>query len=260
MSRVVRDPERRRILGPLMRLAAASPVTVAGVAERLGVPPGDVEAIARQLLEDELLVVIDAEREATPVTVAGKGELADGIVALLTSDMGDHVAKEELDVDGGDIGAARDGVVVLALDARRPALEHEFNVWAAEAGQSFMRVALDGDEALIGPLVVPGKTACLNCFDMQDEATRQFPYDYVAYKDALDSGAAPRSSATTCAVAASFAARAVIALDSGGWGFLAERVIRVNFDTLEVTTDRILQFPRCPVCVRTRHEPRHTFL
>lgn len=258
-SKVVRDPDRRRLLVPLLQLVRSGPLPVAGMAEALGAHESDVESLVEQLAEERILLAVGDQRSRR-VLVAGDGGVARSLAELLRSDGIATVDITSLLGDDADLDEIATDLLVFCSDVRHPSLEHELNLWAMERGTPFMRVCTDGDEVLVGPIVLPGQTACLNCYDVQDEATRNFRFDYLTYKKALDDGSRPLSSARAQALAAGYAATAVADIDGSGWSFLVERVIHVNLSNLEITTDRIFRIPRCPVCIRHRADLRHTFL
>jgi ribosomal protein S12 methylthiotransferase accessory factor len=151
--------------------------------------------------------------------------------------------------------------VVVATDHLRPALSHAFNTWAAEMSRPWLNVTTDGTELLVGPIVVPGQTACFNCLEIQDEATRQYRHDFLVYKDAIERDGSLAAVSTPAAyLAASWAALAVAQFEQSGPCFLVDRLLRIDLDRLDVVAQRVFALPRCPVCARTRHDLRHAFL
>jgi bacteriocin biosynthesis cyclodehydratase domain-containing protein len=164
-----------------------------------------------------------------------------------------------LDADLGDLlSGAR--LAVVAIDGMRPGLSHAVNEAAAEAGVPWLNVAADGPELLVGPIVVPGLTACFNCFEVFDESGRQHRHDFLIYKDALRDGRPIPVPPTRAYLAAAWAAQGIEQFVRDGRGFLVERVLRVDTERMEVISERVFQLPRCPLCSRGRPELRHTFL
>jgi bacteriocin biosynthesis cyclodehydratase domain-containing protein len=149
---------------------------------------------------------------------------------------------------------------VVAPDGLRPGLSHAVNEAAAELGVPWLNVAVDGTELLVGPIVIPGLTACFNCFEICDEAGRQHRNDFLIYKDHVSEDRGIPVQAPHAYLAAAWAAEGIVQFAREGRSFLVERVLRVDTERLEVISQRVFQLPRCPVCSRRRPELRHTFL
>ena len=285
-SRVIRDEGRRRMLTRLV-FDIVEPVAVDQVL--LGYPgrEQDVQSIL-ELLEQEGLVrrtgvngvsIGSTEAEDTDADLTGPVRiLGDGLIATVLADLlRAEGQKVELLLDAPehsdstpdadlldrcfdeDLDGSR--LIVVAVDHLRPALSHAINEWAAANGQPWMHLTTDGDELLIGPIVVPGSTACFNCLEIQDEAGRGLRNDFLAYKDRLRRERhRPSIPAAVGHLAAAWAALAIDELTQGGRSFLIERLLRLDTDRWDVITQQVFQIPRCPVCIRTRPDPRHTFL
>lgn len=260
-SVVVRDPDRRRLLVRVVERLGAGPCSPKEVADQLACPVDDVTSLVDQLVESVIAEVV-VERARSVVVVVGSGRTAALLEhSLRTDDLVEVQQVESVDdVPDIDDAARARTLVALTTDVRHPGGEQDLSLWAMETDVAILRTCLDGDEALIGPIVVPGQSACLNCFDIQDEATRSFRFDYLAYKRALDRDGGPCSTHRAQLVAAGYAAIAIADRAASGWGFLVERVVHVNTGTLELSTDRVFRVPRCPVCLRHRADLRHTFL
>jgi bacteriocin biosynthesis cyclodehydratase domain-containing protein len=186
----------------------------------------------------------------------------EGIAATLV-EVAPGTADEEdaVIVDVIERAAAEGELLVLATTHLRPALSLRVNELAIERGVTVLHVCLDGPEARIGPVVVPGVTACYACWESQDEGSRHLRHDFLAYKDRL--ARVPSETEARPAVvhlAAAWAALAAHPAASGRGSFLHGRSLRVETERSEVVSHRILQLPRCPVCSRARHDLRHAFL
>lgn len=271
MSRVVRDPDRRRVIEPLLAGLSDMPHSVDDLRGRVGGEIDDLGDLLEQLEAAGVVESVDPVSRLLRVTVIGDGAIAHQLESLLgeefeittlggdsadLDEIQDLLADDELDTD----------LVVLAIDNYRPALELAANSAVAVGGHPLLRVTVDGDHCLVGPLIVPGQSACLNCLDIQDEASRHFRHDFIVYKDHADLEAISSDDGPTlldtiaASTAASIAAAGLMAARDKRWGFLFERVVRVDLGRFDVTTDRLFALPRCPVCLRTRAELRHTFL
>ena len=160
------------------------------------------------------------------------------------------------------------GFVLVALERYSPSVLHAANRAALAAGRPWMSVYFDGSEAVIGPIYVPGDTACYNEFEIQNEACIARQDDYHVYKDSLTSPAAPTDDRRVpdpvlppfLAIASGWATTAALPFMSGGKSFLLERAVHIDFERVEIDYQDILRLPRCPACSPTRPAYRHTFL
>ena len=160
------------------------------------------------------------------------------------------------------------GFVLVALERFSPSVLHAANRAALATGRPWMSVYFDGSEAVIGPIYVPGDTACYNEFEIQNEACIVRQDDYHVYKESLT---APNASAGCprvpdpvlppfLAIASGWATAAALPFLSGGKSFLLERAVHVDFERAAIDYQNILKLPRCPACSPARPAYRHTFL
>lgn len=193
---------------------------------------------------------------ATQLTELGVGsvpQLTAGTSGLEAPD-GDARLADLL--DGTDL-------VVLALDGFRPSLLHRLNRAAVAAGRPWLPVYADGSELIVGPIVVPGESACYNEHEIQHESSRALRHEYQIYSEELARRTAddlPPLLAPYAALAASWAAIGIAPYLIDGASFLVGRAIRIDLERLEITQEHILRLPRCPVCTEQRPSFRHPFL
>ncbi|MFI8484825.1 TOMM precursor leader peptide-binding protein [Streptomyces rubrogriseus] len=288
-SRVLRDDGRHRVLGPLLR-AFAEPRLPDDVVGRFA-DRADKEQLAGlvgQLADDGVLVPEDAGLlamhdslrdgspvrglEQTTVGLVGGGSVATQLRAQLTElGVGEVSAPAAgtAGLDGADgdeqLAGLLDGtdLLVLALDGLRPALLHRLNRAAVAAGRSWLPVYADGSELIVGPLVVPGESACYNEHEIQHESSRALRHEYQLYSEELSRRTAddlPPLLAPYAAIAASWAAIGAVRYLVDGASFLVGRALRIDMERLEVTQEHVLRLPRCPVCTEQRPSFRHPFL
>ena len=156
------------------------------------------------------------------------------------------------------------GFVLVALERFSPSVLHAANRAALAAGRPWMSVYFDGSEAVIGPIYVPGDTACYNEFEIQNEACIARQDDYHVYKDSLAPTDEPRVTDPVLppflAIASGWATAAALPFMTGGKSFLLERAVHVDFERAEIDYQDVLRLPRCPACAPARPAYRHTFL
>lgn len=160
------------------------------------------------------------------------------------------------------------GFVLVALERFSPTVLHAANRAAIAAGRPWMSVYFDGSEAAIGPLYVPGDTACYNEFEIQNEACIARQDDYHVYKESLTPPDASTEVARVpdpvlppfLAVASGWATIGLLQFLFEGKSFLLERAVHVDFERVTIDCQNILRLPRCPACTPGRPGYRHTFL
>jgi thiazole/oxazole-forming peptide maturase SagC family component len=152
--------------------------------------------------------------------------------------------------------------VVVALEWASPTVLHEANQVALAMGKPWMSVYVDGSEALIGPLYVPGETICYNEFEIQNEAAVSLHDDFLLHKETLvaDTGSAHLVHPAFLSVISGWAATAALSFLCSGKTYVVGRCVRIDFERFAVDYQDILRLPRCPACAPQRPGYRHTFL
>lgn len=200
----------------------------------------------------------------------GGGGDGDGTFAAEAAGAG-HPAVERLDggLEGPEGEKALESLlddsdlVVLALDGFRPSVLHRLNRTAVAAGRPWLPVYADGSELIVGPLVVPGESACYNEHEIQHESSRALRREFQIYSEELSDRTVddlPPLLPPYASIAASWAAIGITSFLTDGSSFLVGRAIRVDFERLEITQEHVLRLPRCPVCTEHRPSFRHPFL
>lgn len=272
-SKVIRDDARRGLLAGVVQTLRTTQ-RVEDVVAALDADADAVSEIVDLLREhDVLLRAPDADTAAAApaATVLGHGPLLHAVHRLLDEEglattlapvePADAATEDAVVLAAVERAAAEGELLVLATTHLRPGLSLRVNELGVEHRVPVLHVCLDGPEARIGPVVVPGQTACYACWETQDEGSRHLRHDFLAYKDRLER--VPSEAHARPAVvhlAAAWAALAARDAASGRSTFLHGRSVRIETERSEVVGHRILQLPRCPVCSRARHDLRHAFL
>jgi bacteriocin biosynthesis cyclodehydratase domain-containing protein len=146
-----------RVLSAPLRARLAAELATASLAN------GDGDGGARTL----------ARRLATQVRVFGRGRVADGVSGLLTAAGAGRMLSDGEDGDAARAAPAGGGARRAAGPGPRPDLailvgRHPLDLRAALMRAQVPHLSASADEAIgvVGPLVVPGRTACLTCLDL----------------------------------------------------------------------------------------------
>ena len=153
--------------------------------------------------------------------------------------------------------------VLVAWESFSPTLFHAANEASVESGVPWMLAYLDGSEAVLSPLFVPGESGCYHEFEIQSEAAILLKDEYLLYKEDLrDSGAATEALPFPpyLQVAAGFATTLALRYLVSNQAPTSARAVRIDFERLGVDYVDVLKLPRCPACGSQRSAYRHLFL
>lgn len=205
------------------------------------------EALAAARRDGPSPAAVLARLRSSCVAVAGDAALAEDVArSLLAAGVGAvrSVAWDSVALDG-----VCDMAVAVAAAGELPALR----AWSRnriEDGVCWLALPpFDGRLAPVGPLVVPGETACFECYELRRAANS----DCRDELRSVECGAVPaRSAAPVDALVAATAAIVVLRRLAG-----LDLVTPGAFYALELsmplslTLHRILRVPRCPACSPT---------
>jgi bacteriocin biosynthesis cyclodehydratase domain-containing protein len=130
-----------------------------------------------------------------------------------------------------------------------PALR-ALNAHAVRAGIPFLAAALVDHVGLVGPLVVPGESACLECARARENANAADPVLFRAagehaFVGQLVTGFHPAMPAMVADVAAMELTKFLSAALPNG---LVGKLIEIDLSAPAMSVRRVLKVPRCPVC------------
>lgn len=127
--------------------------------------PEWIDWLVDQLTAAGLMSPSDAVRIA-PLAVVGTGALAEAVLDSLTR-TGLHVVRAEPAALAGDetaIASAVPELVILASEAAEP--DRALTDALFRSGRPHLVVRLEPDRAVVGPLVMPGRSPCVRCQDL----------------------------------------------------------------------------------------------
>ncbi len=142
------------------------------------------------------------------------------------------------------------GLLVATSDFGEQQALRDLNEYCIKFRQAFLPVVLRDVIGYVGPLIVPGETACLECLRGRqnsnlDDAARYRLAEAAAFEGQEVAGHHP-------VMASILGDLAVLELTRYLGGVLpgarAGQLLEVNLLDYRITTRRILKLPRCPVC------------
>lgn len=284
-SEVVRDTEHHGVLRALLE-RLNEPASLEGLVAEGTLDGTPVEALADalQYLERRGVIVdaaltpsesyartigrVTGDHEVDPVVLAGAGALAQRLRDRLGAELGDAptgMRTHPAAADGDALRAAMSGAElwVLALDEPSPTALHAVNDAAIETGTAWMPVQMDGSEGIIGPVCLPGETACYLEFELQTESASRGIETLLELKEhrrRAEPRLSPWRAPHHVDIVGGLAVEAVLSFMRTGACFALERALRFDFERSQLDTQDVLRIPRCPACGPLRAPYRNPFL
>lgn len=135
--------------------------------------------------------------------------------------------------------------VIYTEDEPHPNVTRRVNERCAETGTEWTSGRVIGFDGFVGPTVVPGETACYNCFRQRMFANIESPDAYEAMMNVEPSRSIVPSFAR---IVAGELTLDVLNHLTNGRAFSLGRIIHHDFRNLSVESNDVLRLPRCDVC------------
>ena len=169
-----------------------------------------------------------------------------------------------LDRDGLQMATAiapyeewRGSLVVAILPQFNPILPVNVNRLAHLVGFSFLPVCVDGPFAMLGPTVVPSKSACYACAEARVLESMRDHTLYQTYRRAALEGKVHTVEANVIdpfqSSIFSLAAWELSNFAAFGTAFTIDKILTIYAPTMEIVFHELLRMPGCAVC-----SPRYT--
>jgi oxazoline/thiazoline synthase len=182
-----------------------------------------------------------------------RSRLAAKSVSIVPLGAADPAALENyLRASGVKIALEGDVAVLVTDDVLRPELR-DWNARALVSRKPWLLVKPVGIETLLGPLFVPGETACWDCLAHRLRGHRSLEAR-IARRNGITGplGPPPASIPSTLHAALAEAATEITRfIGTGGQSALRGRVVATSALTLERTQHSLVRRPQCPSCGTT---------
>jgi bacteriocin biosynthesis cyclodehydratase domain-containing protein len=155
-------------------------------------------------------------------------------------------------------------VLVLAVDRPEPKVVEFVNQMSQDLNIPLFFAQLNGSEGIVGPFVMPGKTACLKCYQLRTVRNLDFYVEYRTWEEWIGGeGGQIRSPAGSIGpftgIVASIAAFEVVKrLNNFHEPDLFGKFLTINALTMEFISHPLLRVPRCPSCRKAQNKIVHT--
>jgi oxazoline/thiazoline synthase len=178
-----------------------------------------------------------ARLDATPVSVVAIGDVETDCLSELLSRQGVRIVSEG-------------GVRVLVTDDYLRSELASWNAHSLISGKAWLLMKPVGIETWMGPLFVPGQSACWECLAQRLRGHRKLE-GYLARRSGtnLPIGVVPASIASTQHAALAEAATEITRwIGTAGQSTLLDRIVSTSVITLERTNHTLIRRPQCPSC------------
>lgn len=180
-----------------------------------------------------------AALHCSPITVVTLGDVDRSRFGSSLASIGVRVAADSVPTDQ---------TVVLVDDYLRSELEG-VNRDALAGGKPWMIVKPNGMLSWIGPVFVPGESACWDCLRQRIEANRDVDMFIQVMRDSTEPFPARPALATTVGAAFDIAATEVAKWLVVGLGNpLRDNLMTVHHAALEIRKHHVVRRPQCPSC------------
>jgi len=225
----------------------------------------------KALKEGSLLIVGDGDLARGIVEQMGLAGVGKICALNLPDDSSLRAMNELVSIKGfgvrlGDLKPLEDAlasgqysVLAVAFDRPEPSLIGPINDLTQTFNIPLLLTQLNGTEAVVGPFVIPGKTACLLCHHLRTLRNLDFYEEYRAWEkwtgtDGKDMRAAIGTLGSFTSIVAGLAATEIIRRICYFYEpELYGKFLTVNALTYEVISHQVLRIPRCPGCGKARN-------
>lgn len=139
--------------------------------------------------------------------------------------------------------------IVATSDFGGPFLMREWNSFCVQQGIHFLPVVLNRFTGTIGPLVIPGETACYECLRLRENANMDAPeMERVAEFSAQERQSVTGFHPAMTGILGELASMELCKIYGGGIPWRSNYLIEVNLLGPAILTRRVLKLPLCPVC------------
>ncbi|NPV69309.1 MAG: TOMM precursor leader peptide-binding protein [Firmicutes bacterium] len=143
-------------------------------------------------------------------------------------------------------------LVLVCQDHPAVSIYRAINAASLREGVRWLRTALDGFEAQLGPSVLPRDTACYTCYEKRVRGNWPHYDENLAFEEYLASGNAPADYGCLTPIAGFLGHVASIEclklLTGFSYPSTSGKMWVFNVNTFEAKSHPILKLPRCPSC------------
>ena len=143
--------------------------------------------------------------------------------------------------------------LVVCQETPDPKLFRKINSICLENGVRWIRVALEGTKAFLGPTVIPHQSACYICYERRVSSNISELDNHQAYRNLLASSESPSNEGLFPAMNSVIGGQVALEVVRLISGFAPPKTIgrfyEFNATSPTVVGHEVLRVPRCPACI-----------
>ena len=151
----------------------------------------------------------------------------------------------------------KDRLIVVVSSQIDPLLMQAINHICLSLQTPFLMACIDGPFIFIGPTIIPGKTACWQCFEKRVTMNLKGAAAYLNYKNALLQGkvkaAEFHAGELIQNMLLSHAAMEILNLGLTSASFTTNKVLSIYLPTMEIVYHDVLRLSACEACSPTKY-------
>jgi bacteriocin biosynthesis cyclodehydratase domain-containing protein len=157
--------------------------------------------------------------------------------------------------EAGELDAEEYDCVVATCDFGGQAVLRDWNRYCVRRKIHFLPVLVWDLIGYVGPLVVPGETACFECHRLRQDSHMADP-SVERLSESVHSESALAFHPAISAILGEFAALELLRFYGIGWPWWrAGTLVELNTMSMSLVNRRVLKLPHCPVCSPRRLQP-----
>jgi len=197
----------------------------------------------------------------TRLGVIGKGQLKDAIINTASQNQIKTIMEfsvDEVDTSGLETKFKDVDFIIACSENAGYAFFESINTLCLKTGTRWMRVAMEGTSAFLGPTIIPNQTACFHCYTKRVLSNSNDPEGFEAYQNHFQKNNIPDNEGILPVFWDLVNAEVVLEIVRIITGFAPPSTIGRTIQTstsFARNEHDIFRLPRCPVCrTRSNHQ------
>lgn len=191
----------------------------------------------------------------TRLGVIGKGRLKDSIINAASNNQIETIIEFSTDdLINSSLETKFKELDLIIACSENPdySFFESINNLCLKTGTRWMRVAIEGTSASIGPTVIPYQTACFNCYTKRLLSNSTDPEGFIAYQTHFQKNDVSNNEGVLPVFRDLVAHDSILEITRITTGFSSPtsigRLTQTKPDIISRTNHEIFRLPRCPIC------------
>lgn len=208
-----------------------------------------VSILGEPVLAEQLAAAISEAGDVKVEVLGGQSAAFQALARVGADTLNDGLKLAELTRQMAELR----GSVLVTVDAVvNPFRSQVLNRVTQELGVPWLHTGVDGPFLFVGPTVIPGRSACYECFETRVGMNIRESASYQRYKEALAAGQVrtgePSMFSAMRTTLVGHASLEAVNLLAAGSTFSVGKVLGIYVPTMEIAWSDVLQLPGCRGC------------